>query len=226
MLPASPIRIDANQTSCDKLHMKNLIRSAWMTLLCLLVAAVVSSCADCPKIGELYFIGDSIIARWDLDECFPCYTTHNIGVGGSGVDYIESLAGTQTGHTVVVLSGTNNLDVMTDNLPKIDAYAQRFVDAVVALDASRVFVISILPRELTQDEKLLPTICRLNEDLALLTADHPDITIVDAYDDFMRGATIDYELFTDRLHLSDAGYERLSLILQRELDKLPQSDEI
>lgn len=49
---------------------------------------------------NLDFIGDSIIARWDIDEYFPTWQVSNYGVSGAGIDYTEGNASRFVGKQV------------------------------------------------------------------------------------------------------------------------------
>ena len=44
--------------------------------------------------ASVTFIGDSLIEKWDVRFYFPTMIVRNDGVGGSGIDYIHSKAGT------------------------------------------------------------------------------------------------------------------------------------
>lgn len=190
------------------------IRNIILTSIATVVVSCLMSGCDDKDIKELYFVGDSIISRWDLDEYFQHYVTNNQGVSGAGIDYIESLGQTETGHDVVVMIGTNNMSVDLDT----EAYANRYVDAIMALDARRVFLYSVLPRDFNgEQEALLPVIKRFNTTVRSLVAGESSVCYIDVYDKFMVGGHIDYGLYYDRLHLTSSGYEILAKALEEKL---------
>ena len=56
-------------------------------LLCLVL--LMCSCVNDDKFSTFYFLGDSIIGKWDIQVYFPVYTVYNDGLPGAGIDYIE-----------------------------------------------------------------------------------------------------------------------------------------
>ena len=113
-------------------------------------AALMSSCSG-DSISELYFVGDSLVAGWDVKSSFPTYLPHNDGVIGAKVEDILTWNLDYRGKDVVMLVGTNNLG---DNRFTSDEMRPQFIADLVAeykstietLAPRRVFVISILPR--------------------------------------------------------------------------------
>lgn len=182
--------------------------------ICLLfcICLLLGNCQDSPG-KEIIFIGDSIVARWDIDEAFPAYTVQNYGVGGSGVRYLEEMAGKCANRTAIVLSGTNDLYHLKNNDNKIKDYAARFIRALENLKADNVVVISILPREFHNEDSLLSTIESLNNALAIEISKKSNMRFVDVYPQFLYGEKIDYDLFEDNLHLSPQGYQVLNINL-------------
>lgn len=179
-----------------------------------LLAAAVPACDTDDE--ELYFIGDSMIARWDLDQTLTSFVTRNLGVSGAGIKYVESLRGTQAGHDVVMMIGTNDLGAYTGQ-EWADNYARRYVDAIKGLDAAHVYLYSILPREFGDVAKYNMAIPETNARIKALVASDKTITYIDVYDVFLSGGHIDYELYSDGLHLSPEGYEILANALRRVL---------
>ena len=183
----------------------------------LAIFSLLYSCNRVPD-KEVIFIGDSIISRWDLEEGFPAFTTINLGIGGSGIKYIESMAHTAGGRTAVILCGTNDLAHLKNNPDNIKAYTLRYIDAVANLDAGKVFVISILPREFQNEDSLLPTITALNLSLSSAINSIPDFYFVDVYDQFIYNNKLDYDLFEDNLHLTPQGYQILNETVRKILN--------
>ena len=180
------------------------------------VLFLLSSCSDDVKDARLDFVGDSIVARWDLAEYFPSRLVYNYGKSGAGIEYLESLAGRFADRNVVVMIGTNNnyLFVETDR----EDYARRYVDAITALDAKRVYLYSVLPRDFTSDrDDVNDDIAEFNAVVKHIVESMPAIVYMDVYDDFLHDGKIDFQLYSDKLHLSPYGYEILTKTLLQEL---------
>lgn len=174
------------------------------------------SCADDVKDIQLDFIGDSIVARWDLAESFPSYRTKNYGVSGSGIEYLESMSSRFNGRTVVILSGTNNNYLMTE--ADRTAYMRRYVDAILALGADKVYLYSVLPRDFSHDRTdINEDIFKFDSIVEEAVADFSDIVYLNIYRLFLKDGKINPQLYSDGLHLSTYGYEILTRFL---LDRL------
>ena len=186
----------------------------WITIIIALISPFFYSCNDDPG-APLYFIGDSIVARWDVEEYFPSFTTYNLGVSGAGIDYIESLSGTQKGHNAVIMIGTNNYWLYNSEA-SLKNYAVRYLDAIENLRAEHVYLYSVLPRDAESDpEDINDIIIRFNDYIQQLIAGNSNITYINVYHDFTyrNSTSIDPELYSDRLHLSSLGYEKLAAAL-------------
>lgn len=163
---------------------------------------------------SLYFIGDSIIARWDIDRFISGYAVYNDGKSGAGFDYLETFGKSMKGRTVVVMIGTNDMGSQLDDTA-LRKMAGDYVDAVVGLDAGRLFLYSVLPRDFATDfEGKNDMIKQFNIYVEDMVKAYPNIVYINVFNDFMlNGGTIDRDLYTDRLHLSPSGYEILSKAL-------------
>ena len=185
-------------------------------LVAFAVLFLLSSCSDDVKDARLDFVGDSIVARWDLAEYFPSRLVYNYGKSGAGIEYIESLAGRFAGRNVVVMIGTNNNYLFVE--PDREDYARRYVDAITALDAKRVYLYSVLPRDFTSDrDDVNDDIAEFNAVVKHIVESMPAIVYMDVYDDFLHDGKIDFQLYSDKLHLSPYGYEILTKTLLQEL---------
>ena len=185
-------------------------------LVAFAVLFLLSSCSDDVKDARLDFVGDSIVARWDLAEYFPSRLVYNYGKSGAGIEYIESLAGRFAGRNVVVMIGTNNNYLFVE--PDREDYARRYVDAITALDAKRVYLYSVLPRDFTSDrDDVNDDIAEFNAVVKHIVESMPAIVYMDVYDDFLHDGNIDFQLYSDKLHLSPYGYEILTKTLLQEL---------
>lgn len=175
-----------------------------------------SSCGDKPEDRLLCFIGDSQVERWDLPAYFPSRRVENFGYCGSGIDYLESYAGEFRGKDVVVLSGTNNTNFFNEN--DREAFVDRYVDAILALEARKIYLYSILPRDFKNDYRgVNDYILAFNRIVKEKVREYPSIVYLDVYDKFMCGGKINPQLYTDRLHLTIYGYEILTRSLIKAL---------
>lgn len=171
-------------------------------ILTVFLAVLLAGCQkEDPE--TIVFIGDSIIARWDISKEFPVYDIQNKGSSGARLDYIGSLSGRMKGKTVVLLIGTNDSDKWND------AYIEKYGEYVRGLAAREVIVISVLPRLFEGDR---PTI---NDDISVLNNGLMSMSslngwkFLDVYPLFIDGEEIKWNYYSDGLHLSDNGYEIL-----------------
>ena len=162
------------------------------------------------------FIGDSEVARWDLQFYFPSMLTENRGVSGSGIEYIKSMAYSMTGKDVVVLSGTNDLYKLTDE-EKINKYVAEYINAIISLSADKIYLISILPRNFNNEGPgINDKIKVLNDKIEQETISR-DITFIDVFDKLLKDGSINIQYSYDGLHLNNYGYELISYELNKYL---------
>ena len=182
------------------MKLKNLI-------IAIAALAGLNSCED--KTEVLYFTGDSIVARWDLSEYFPAYVCHNEGVSGSGIEYLESQAGKYAGKNGVVISGTNDLGLMSSMT--LEAYATRYLSALENMHAERLYLYPVLPRDCEgEGPGVIKAISEFNDKVKQLTADEPTIIYLDVFGLFMLDGKPNPQYFSDHLHLTPYGYEVLA----------------
>ena len=157
---------------------------------------------------SLDFLGDSIIARWDIDEYFPTWQVYNYGVSGAGIDYIEGNAGRFVGKQVVVVIGTNDINHMAPD--RIEKYVERYMSAIEELGASRVYLFSLHPRNFSSDRSDVNTVVAdFNNRIRARVSEVPSIVYLDVYSDFFYEGEPNPKLYYDRLHLNPYGYEIL-----------------
>lgn len=188
----------------------------FILIISILLTGLMSACDDNDKKCELYLIGDSIVARFDADEMLNFAVTHNLGISGSGINYLKELRGTQSNHDVVILSGTNDLVKLNDESAMLE-YASDYVETIKALNARKIYLFSILPRRFKNENDFNPRIKQLNGMIYNLVKDDPLFVYMNVYDDFIKDGHIDYDLYSDGLHLSTQGYEILSSTLRKHL---------
>ena len=169
------------------------------------------------EVPTLYFIGDSLIERWDLQASFSSFITYNEGVGGSGVKYIEEKRGLMKGKTVVVLTGCNDHGSMTEK--NLDNYVERYFVAITGMEADRVYLIQVLPRFYSKDSPgANERIMNFNQRVVKKVSAYPDIVYVPTFDRFYKDGKQLEGYFIDGVHLNEPGYELLSEILYSYLN--------
>lgn len=161
---------------------------------------------------RLVFIGDSIVARWDLEESFPSYLVENRGVSGSGIADVANYAHKFGGQSIVVIVGTNDLRNITD--ATMAEYASDYLRQIVATDAKCIYLFSILPRSFESDpDTINQKIEQLNALIKAETENYANVVYIDAYPDFVADGDMSGQYSYDGLHLSPYGYEILSKLL-------------
>lgn len=184
------------------------------------IATFISLLTSCERDSldhKIDFIGDSIVARWDVNQAFPTRLTNNAGVGGSGIQLLEAHSGAFGSENVVVLSGTNDNSMLASDSKRLE-YARRFVDAVLKLSSGRIFVFSVLPRDFQGDRKgINADILAYNELLKEMLSKQSRIVFLDVYHSFKDGESIDIRYYSDGLHLNESGYEILNERLRNAL---------
>lgn len=160
---------------------------------------------------KLVFMGDSMVANWDVEACFPNRITENMGVDGIGIAQLGHT--TAEGQTVVVLIGTNDLHGgMTE--ARLSDYCEQYINTVAGLGGSPTLVISVLP---THDKAKNETIVKFNRKVKSLMNSNMKIVYVDCYDIFCNDGALREELSRDGLHLNDYGYMILSDCVKEKL---------
>lgn len=188
-------------------HIKTLHTLSVLTIT--LMAFGWTSCASDMEDPKIDFVGDSIVARWDINQDFPSFYVYNYGVGGSGVELLESYKSKFNGNDVVVLSGTNDNYSLT--LDRRDEYAKKYISAILSLTDRRIFLFSVLPRSFDGDRSQINCdIQDFNLQIQNLVRNIGRITYLDVYSDFMKGESIDMRYFSDGLHPNTIGYEILT----------------
>ncbi|MBR4118548.1 MAG: hypothetical protein IKK64_00535 [Bacteroidales bacterium] len=164
----------------------------------------------------LSFIGDSEVARWDLQFYFPNLLTENKGKSASGIDYIKSMAYSMTGKDVVVLFGTNDIYKLT-NEAKLNEYVAEYINAITSLNADNTYLISILPRNFNNEGKGINKKIEELNDRIKQEAIKQNITFVDVYSKLLKDESINMQYSYDGLHLNNYGYELLTYELNKYL---------
>ncbi len=185
-------------------------------VIAIAMAVVSVGCGDTPEDPVINFVGDSIIARWDINQSFPSYCVYNDGIGGSGIDLIESYESRFIGRDVVVMTGTNNNSQFKATQYK--EYAERYVSSILQLTDGKIFLFSVLPREFPGDkEDINRDIARFNAYVKERVKSIDRVYYIDAFPDFSKGEGINHMYYSDGLHPNDTGYEILTQKLLKAL---------
>lgn len=187
--------------------LKNIFLFTILTIMFSLLA-----CNRSEEDNVYAFVGDSIITRWPLDETFPSQLVYNFGKSGEGIKYIIEQKNAFIGKDVVVMIGTNDYSIFyTQNL---NDYASVYLDAISNLTDRRIYLYSVLPRKFQTDPfDINDKISEFNYKIKELIVNYPSIYYMDVYDDFLYHDDINYQYYSDGLHLNIFGYELLSLKL-------------
>ena len=169
----------------------------------LLLILSLGACSE-EKEGELCFVGDSLVAGWDVKDAFPTWN----------LNYQDK--------NVVMLIGTNNLGGKLFNDATRQEFITDFVDeykrTIEGLAPRRVFVISILPRNREIDNPHINDyIKELNFALSQMVETLNYGVFLDVYDDFAYEDKMNMNYSLDGLHLNDLGYNILNVRLSKEL---------
>jgi lysophospholipase L1-like esterase len=180
-------------------------------LICLIMGITFFSC-ESDNEATYCAIGDSLIARWDIGSNFPSHQFYNLGLSGSGIDYLEQKRQSCAGKITFVLSGTNDLSIIRTDM---SAYIDRYLTAIENLGGKSTYIISLLPRNFDSDgSDFNEIINRFNAQVKEEVVNHPALHYIDVHDAFTEDGTMNGQLSYDGLHLNEYGYEILSSILK------------
>lgn len=156
---------------------------------------------------ELCFIGDSMIANWDVEESFPNRITRNWGKDGSHADILGTIYIPDSQSDIVILVGINDL---YSNMPnaELNTYCDKYANYVCRINAERIFLISILP---TSDKDKNMTVYEFNAKMKIRLKQYDNIVFVNCYKEFLNNKGLIKEGLTrDGIHLNDYGYMLLT----------------
>ena len=190
-----------------------------------LLSFLVCSCNDDvedtgkPK-PMLNFIGDSIIEYWrNLGNHFKDYDCHNYGWSGKGIaTFLGRIdASTLAGTECVVEIGTNDIRRVVNN-GNMDAYVAQYIEVLKSLNAKRIYLFSLLPRNRLKDGNFPYNehYVVFNQTIMELTqAEMPNVVYVPVFDAFIKDGEINWDYTNDGLHPNQQGYD----VMARELRK-------
>lgn len=174
--------------------------------LSLLVIMGLCACDKEIEDVKLYFIGDSMVANWDVSRFFPSRIVENRGKDGIGIKELSDQQISFPQDDFIVLVGTNDIKPsMTDE--QLDAYVSQYTEVIGHLDAKQVFIISVLPTSNAEKNQMIQ---RFNKHIQKFFSNSSKIIFINCYDDFERAGVLKDELSRDGLHLNDYGYMLLT----------------
>lgn len=183
-----------------------LFKFFFLTILSLLL---LNGCENTENDKVYDFIGDSLIARWPLDETFPSQLVYNYGKSGAGIDYIKENINRFNGKDVVVMIGTNDNKYFSQDY--VQTYVDEYLETITRLTDKTIYLFSVLPRKFTHDSENINTrITSFNSLVIKKLQSYPNIVYIDVFNDFMDKGHINYQYYSDGLHLNIYGYEVLS----------------
>ncbi len=169
----------------------------------------LAGCSDEPD-REMFFLGDSIMEFWDVGRDFPTLRCHNCGKAGAGIEYLAGMDATVAGREVVLIIGTNDIWQCADDNAAVD-YTTRYIQAVDNLQASRVYLFSVLPRGFEADgAEMSEQIARFNAMLRCrLNEFECEVVYIDLHARFCLDGTLllNPQYSPDGLHINKYGYE-------------------
>lgn len=162
---------------------------------------------------RLCFVGDSMVANWDVERSFPNRITENRGRDGIGISELSELSSIGDGKDVVVLIGTNDIGA-TMSEQEVAIYVDGYLKAVADLGGKRVFLLSVLP---TADLDKNRRIECFNEQVAAKVSVSSKFVYINCYETFLQDEVLREDLSRDGTHLNDYGYVLLSDKLKEKL---------
>lgn len=168
----------------------------------------------------LNFLGDSIIDYWEnVSMFFPGYDCINYGWSTKGIDTFlgkVNLKMIEDSECVIEI-GTNDMRkvIIADS---IDNYIEHYIDVLMSLNAKRIYLLSLLPRNRAKDggfdfNSYYPEI---NTKIQERTTQRMDnIIYIPLFDEFLRNGQINWDYTYDGLHPNYKGY----VVIANEINK-------
>lgn len=187
----------------------NFLQKKCIAIVVFMTMVFSSGCTTDLEDPLMDFVGDSIVARWDVNQDFPSYYVYNYGVGGSGIKLLESYGSKFSGKDIVVISGTN--DNHRFIAERRDEYVREYVSVILGMTDKRIFLFSVLPRDFPGDRpEVNNDIEAFNSAVRSQVEKVGRVTYLDVFHEFMDAGSIRHEYFSDGLHPNSIGYEILT----------------
>lgn len=195
-----------------------LVLNIITSILLMTVCATCSSNSDEPTTArELHFIGDSHVKLWNVASWFPTYSTYNYGISGTGIAHIQDYADHFIGKDVVVIVGTNDLKLFTDQ--ESAQYVKNYVQALEDLGARQLFLFSIFPKSKELCKYTIDDNNKARRVNALIKQAivKKSFIYIDVYDLLDSDGYMNPAYSDDGQHLSQTGYELITKQLMKVL---------
>lgn len=175
--------------------------------------------AESPPAHPVLFVGSSTIVFWKIKEHFPGLDAINRGFGGSTVadalHFFDRVVTRYEPRLIVFYSGDNDMALGKSTAQVSADYAAFIARVREKLPRARLILIGIKPS--IARWKLYPAMQEVNASLkAAAAADAEHVAFVDAAPAVLGadGQPDPAMLQKDGLHLSDAGYEKLTALVR------------
>lgn len=166
---------------------------------------------------KVAFIGNSHIAYWPLEVYFPDWDCRNFGRPGEGLACVEAFAEDVADCDAVVQSGSNDLCRIHDG--NLEAYVDRYVEAVRGIRSLRTYLFCIFPRNdyMGGSTSVNRFIARLNTAIRRRVEGCEGIVYLDVFDRLLLDGRLRPDMTVDDLHLNGAGYRVLAACLREAM---------
>lgn len=184
---------------------------------------ILTGCGSAFNEKKVLFVGDSLIAGWDIESYFPYLNFTNKGVYGEKVNDISVVVSgvDSLNTTLVVLVGTNDISMNKANILNpifFDNLVSQYKQIIMHSRSNHTVVISVLPRRDAGSELMNKGIMEFNQRLSKMVKEIPGTIFFDVYSKFTdRNGLLDNNYSADGVHINSYGYELLSSELSRFL---------
>lgn len=193
-----------------------MLKVCFSNSLLFLAFFVVSGCDTSYTEKKIIFIGDSLVAGWDIEYYFPFFNLTNKGVDGATISDInvEINPAYSPKSTLIVLVGTNDIARNTDKISNSEFYdniVSELKNKILNSHTSHTVIISILPRSDFNAKLINIGIIELNSRLSNLVNEIPNAVFLNVYSLFSdRNGLLNINYSADGVHINSFGYALLS----------------
>lgn len=179
------------------------------------------------------FLGDSITELYDLEKYYGKLPVINSGISGYTTEvllkHLDKMVYQYNPSKVFLLIGINDLELEVENEVVVDNIKKIIRNIKKNRPYSRIYLESIYPINNSNHEKVDATVIngnRKNEDVVEINkmlveiAKEEGFTYIDLYSELVgEDGLLRLEYTNDGLHISDEGYEVITDVLNRYIEK-------